>query len=221
MKPRGIKRPKVRVMTVDDHELVREGLRLWLEGIATVDLVAEAAGMSEAMKLVRSAKPDIILMDVVLADGNGLDAAERLHEEHPEVKVILLSAYCDDDYVQRALRAGAMGYVLKDLSYRDLEMAIQVVNQGSFYLSPAASRVMAKMHAEGWDQGVPSDLLTKRQLEILKLLAEGHSVKSIGHQLGLSAKTVDMHKGRLMKRLQMTNLPSLVRYALEKKLIKP
>ena len=214
------RRSKIKIVIVDDHELVREGLGLWLEGIQGAEQVGQAAGMREALQLVRATTPDVVLMDVVLADGNGMEATERICKDFPKTRVIILSAHCDEDYVQRSLRAGAAGYVIKDLKLAELETAIRTVHAGEYYLSPAASQVLARMHAKSIHL-VHVEPLTKRQLQILKLLAEGLTVKVIGHQLDLSPKTVDMHKARLMRRLNMTNLPSLVRYALQQKLIEP
>ena len=220
MKNTGGAEARIKIVVVDDHDLVREGLRLWLNGMPAMQQVGEARNLMEALTVIRNENPSIVLMDLVLPGPSGLDGAEQIGREFPDVKVILLTSYCEEEYVHRALRAGAYGYVIKDVGYNDLETALTAVSQGALYLSPAASHCMAKMEFGAQEKAQTPETLTRRQREILTLLAEGHTVKSVGHHLGISAKTVDMHKSRLMQRLGISNIPSLVRYAIQQKLVK-
>jgi DNA-binding NarL/FixJ family response regulator len=200
----------IRVLLADDHTLVRAGLKSLLSLMPGIEVVAEASDGREAVELAATHHPDIVLMDINMPELNGLDAAERITREHEGVRVIILSMFGNEQYVEQALRSGASGYLLKDADARELELAIRAVLKGDTYLSPAAAR-----HATALAMRAPaSDPLTARQREILQLIAEGASTKDIAQKLELSVRTVETHRAQIMDRLQIRDIAGLVRYAI-------
>jgi DNA-binding NarL/FixJ family response regulator len=209
-----------RVLLVDDHGLVRAGIRSLLEKMPGLEVVGEASNGREALDLVRSESPNIVLMDIAMAELGGLEALPRLSKNFPGVKVIILSAHSNEEYVIRALRSGASGYMLKDAAKLELELAINSVAQGKTYLSPSISRTVIDSYLErlGGEAG-PLEQLTARQREILQLVAEGKNTKTIASLLGISVKTVEAHRLQLMSRLAIHDVPGLVRYAVRSGLV--
>ena len=210
----------MRILLADDHGLVRAGIRALLEKIPGVEFVHEARNGREALELVRTHGPDLVLMDVAMAELGGLEALPRMTRTFPSVKVIILSAYPNEEYVIRALRCGASGYMLKDAATVELELAINAVAQGKTYLSPSISRAVIDTYLErvGGDTG-PLEQLTARQREILQLIAEGKNTKEVAYLLGISVKTVEAHRLQLMARLGIHDVPGLVRYAIRSGLV--
>jgi DNA-binding NarL/FixJ family response regulator len=209
-----VKRP-VRVLLADAQKLICAGMRLLLDSLEGVQVIAEAHDGREALSLVKAHHPDLVLMDIPMKGLNGLEAASRMKSEFPEIKVVMLSMYSSEEYVLQGLRAGASGYLLKDSSPGELEQAIQTVMRGEIYLSPSISKRVIKDYVQRVDPGQKSiDLLTIRQREILQLIAEGGSTKEIAEQLHLSKKTVETHRAQLMKRLDIYEIAGLVRYAI-------
>jgi len=205
----------VRVLVADDHELVRAGFRSLLKTIAGVEVVAEAEDGLRALELVRMLQPDVILMDIAMSGLNGLEATSRIVKEYPQVRVIILSMHKSEEYVLQALRNGARGYLLKDASPSELELAIRTVSRGETYLTPAISRQVIDSYVRRLAPGEsPSELLTPRQREILQLIAEGLTTKAIADRLHVSVKTVETHRSQLMERLDIHDVPGLVRYAI-------
>ena len=209
----------LRVILADDHALMRAGLRALLEDIGGVEVVAEAADGHQALELVRERQPQVLLLDVGLPGLNGLEVASRVARSHPEVRVLMLSMHASDEYVRGALAAGAAGYVLKDATVAELEVALQAVVGGGTYLSPSISRRVAEAYVAGKEPAGPA--LTPRQREILQLIAEGASTKEIAHRLGVSVKTVETHRAQLMERLGIRDVAGLVRYAIRAGLVSP
>ena len=204
-----------RVLLADDHLLVRAGIRALLGALPDVEVVGEAATGEEAVVLAQELKPDIALLDISMQGMNGLEAARRIHEFADNVKVIMLSMHASEDYVARALRAGALGYLMKGSASQELERALAAVLAGERYLdshisAEALRRHMDRITAEGSQQ----DILTARQREILQLIAESLGTKEIAFRLGVSAKTVETHRRELMQRLNIHDVPGLVRYAI-------
>lgn len=198
---------KIRVLLADDHALFRAGLRLLLRDVANVLIVGEASDGREALRLLKTACPDVVIMDLAMPGLNGLAATARVTREFPPMRVLILSMYATPDYVVRALRAGASGYLLKDAAPAELELALQAVARGEMYLSAAVSKTVItdylrrlKNESKETDQdmGVP---LTCRQREILQLIAEGRTSKEIAVLLQLSTNTVATHRKQLMERL--------------------
>ena len=204
---------QIRVLLADDHPLVRSGIRSVLDRISRIQVVAEAGNGHEALRLIEEYQPDVVLMDIAMPGLNGLQATARITKEFPNVRVIILSMHLNDEYVSRALISGAAGYLVKTSSASQLEQAIEVVASGNTYLSlPAdiADRVLRKSAEKNL-----LERLTPRQREVLSLIAEGCSAKTIALRLNISVKTVETHRAELMNRLDIHDIASLVRYAIK------
>jgi DNA-binding NarL/FixJ family response regulator len=220
---------RIRVLLADDHALVRAGIRSLLQNIGEVEVVAEADDGREALKLIASLQPDIVLMDIAMPNLNGLEAATRVTKEFPNVRVIILSMHANEEYVLQSLRAGAAGYLLKGARAAELELAVASVARGETYLSPAASKHVIVDYVQrsagdalsSQDERSPVERLTPRQREILQLIAEGHSTKEIAHTLNISVKTAETHRTQIMERLGIHDIAGLVRYAIRAGLIDP
>jgi DNA-binding NarL/FixJ family response regulator len=219
----------IRVLLADDHELVRAGISALLQNIPEVEVVAEANDGHEALHLVATLQPQVVLLDIAMPGLNGLETAARITETFPGVRVIMLSMHADEEYVLQALRAGATGYLLKGARRPELELAVTAVARGETYLSPAASkhvvgeyvqRTTGTQELKEAEPG-PAERLTPRQREILQLIAEGQTTKEIARTLNLSVKTVEMHRSQLMERLQIHDVAGLVRYAIRTGLVSP
>jgi DNA-binding NarL/FixJ family response regulator len=204
----------VRVLLADDHTLVRAGIRALLNELPGVQVVAEAGDGREAVDLAKAHQPNLILMDISMKGLNGIEATAQVKRELPDVRVIILSMHASEEHVAQALRAGASGYMLKDAATQELALAVAAVMRGEAYLSPLISKQVVDSYVQrrGADNG-PLDMLTSRQRQILQLIAEGKSTKQIAHLLSLSVKTVETHRAQLMERLEIRDVPGLVRYA--------
>jgi len=213
-----------RILLVDDHALVRAGIGELVQKLPGVEVIGEASNGRQALEIIEAQTPDLVLLDIGMKELNGLDVAERITRDHPGVKALILSMHANEEYVLRALRAGACGYMLKDSAITELKLAIDAVLAGKTYLSPSISRSVIDSYlnrtaAPAWKNSL--DLLTPRQREILQLIAEGNSTKEIAANLNLSAKTVETHRAQLMERLDIYDVASLVRLALREGLIQP
>ena len=211
----------IRVLLVDDHELIRAGVRMLLDRMTDVQVVAEAEDGNEAMALVRTMPPDIVLVDISLPGMSGLEVSQRVASEFPETKVIILSMHESDDYVGKALHAGAKGYLVKGIGSRELEIALRSVMAGGTYLTPSVAGTIVNAFVKGTGEHSILQKITPRQLEILKLIGEGNGTKEIAHQLNISAKTVDAHRAELMERLGISEIAGLVRLAIQEGLVHP
>jgi DNA-binding NarL/FixJ family response regulator len=211
----------VRVILADDHTLVRAGIRALLEKLPKVEVLGEASNGREALDLVRTHHPDVVLMDITMPGLNGLEAAARMAKEFPDVRIIILSMHNNEEYYWRALKAGAAGYLLKKAATAELAIALQRVVHGEIYLSQEIStRLLKKFPLEGIaDRKSPLEQLTGRQREILQLIAEGQNTKGIAEILKVSPKTVEYHRIKLMEGLNVHDVPGLVRFALRVGLI--
>lgn len=208
------------VLLADDHTLVRAGIRALVEKLPEVEVIAEAKDGREAVRLVREHKPDLVLMDIAMPGLNGYEATSRISKEFPDVRVIILSMYANEEYVREAVHAGAAGYLLKRCAAAELEKAIKTVAGGDSYFSPLVSE---HLHRDGQvrpgsDRAL-TERLTSRQREILQLIAERHSTKEIAQVLGISVKTVETHRAQLMDRLGIHDVPGLVRFAIRTGLV--
>ncbi len=205
----------VRVVLVEDHALVRAGIRSLLEKLADLEVVAEAGDGRTALGMITQHQPDVVLMDIKMAGLNGLEATTRIMRDMPGVRVVILSMYANEEYVIQALRVGASGYLLKDAGTAELEVAIRAAARGETYLSPAISRRMIQDYLQlVGGEGGALEQLTPRQREVLQLVAEGHSVREIAQILQVSTKTVETHRAQLMERLDIYDVAGLVRYAI-------
>lgn len=212
----------IRLLLADDHRLMRAGLRALLLSLEHVQVVAEAGNGYEALKLAEQHQPDIVIMDIGMEELNGLEATARMAKLTPAPRVIILSMHANEEYVRRALQAGAVAYLLKGAEPTELEFAIQAVMRGETYLTPAVSKQVIQDYLHG-GAVKPDSLseLTPRQREVLQLIAEGHSTKEIANKLKLSIKTVETHRGELMHRLDIHEVAGLVRYAIRTGLVTP
>ncbi|MES2049613.1 MAG: response regulator transcription factor [Pseudomonadota bacterium] len=210
----------VRVLLADDHTLVRAGLRKLLESFPNIEVVGEAADGLALLALAEQLQPELILMDIAMPGLNGLEATARLRQTSPQIQVLILSMHQNEEYVKQALRHGASAYLLKDAAPTELDIALKNVLQGGIYLSAAVSKGVMNDYVERLrGEDLSSDLLTPRQTEVLKMLAQGQSSKDIARLLDLSAKTVDTHRSQLMKQLGIHEVTGLVRYAIRVGLI--
>lgn len=212
----------LRVLLVEDHALVRAGMRALLQKIDGIEVVADVGDGLEAVKYMQTAAPDLVLMDIAMPGLNGLDATSRVLKESPATRVILLSMYANEEYLQQALQAGASGYLLKGAELAELELAIRTVAKGEAYLTPAVAKYAVDAYrAKSEGTSSPLAKLSSRQREILQLVAEGQTTKDIAQRLNVSVKTVETHRAQLMDRLDIHDVPGLVRFAIRVGLIHP
>jgi two-component system response regulator NreC len=207
----------IRILLADDHLVVREGLRSLLE-VAGFKVVGEARDGREALKLARMLEPEVTVMDIGMPGLNGVDACRELLREVPEMRIIVLTVHGEDAYVIEALRSGARGYVLKTQAGSDLVRAIGEVTQGRIYLSPSVSSAVVQAFLAGSTS--PADPLTPREREVLQLVAEGRSTKEVAGILGVSVKTAETHRTRLMTKLDIHHTAGLVHYAIRRGLVR-
>jgi two-component system response regulator NreC len=207
-----------RIVLADDHVLVRQGLKSLLER-EHFQVMAEASDGQDAVRLVESHHPDIAILDISMPTLNGIDAARGLSRSAPKTKVILLTQHEEEQYIHEALEAGVKGYVLKNQVANDLIQAIRQVCRGEFYLSPGISRAVMEAYRNKSER--PADPLTVRERQVLQLIAEGKSTKDTASVLGISVKTAESHRMRLMQKLNIHETASLVRYAVRRGLIQP
>jgi DNA-binding NarL/FixJ family response regulator len=213
--------PKVRILLVDDHVLVRAGIRALLEGIEDATIVAEASHGREALALAREHAPDIVIMDISMKELNGIEATEAIIAQMPGVKVLILSMHAAEEFVRRAMRAGASGYVVKDSVPMELRLAIEALVRGEMYVSPRVSRHLVSALSPAGSSSSDSSLaaLTLRQRQVLQMIAEGKSTKEIAVALEVSAKTIETHRAAIMARLGIRDIAGLVMFAARNHLV--
>ena len=211
---------KIRILLVDDHRILREGIRSILEEHEDILVVGEAEDGRTAVKLTEVLKPDIVLMDIGMPLLNGLEATRQIKRDHPNTKVLILTVHDNEEYIRQLLAAGAMGYILKYAAATELLAAIRTVYKGESVLSPAITQLVIEDYLRWADikQDDP-DRLTPREREVLQLIAEGYTNKEIGEILKISEKTVKAHRSNLMQKLDLHNRGDLIRYAIQKKII--
>lgn len=210
-----------RVLLVDDHTLVRAGIRSLLEGTPGIEIVAEADNGRDAAALVKRFAPHVVIMDISMRELNGIDATVQILAQAPATQVLILSMHSAEEFVRRAMKAGASGYLVKDSAPQELMFALEALSRGETYLSSRVSRHLVSAFSADPGQRVESSLesLTPRQREVLQLIAEGGSTKEIAAALGLSAKTVETHRAAVMARLGIFDIAGLVMYAARNHLI--
>jgi DNA-binding NarL/FixJ family response regulator len=202
--------PPIRVVLADDHDLVRSGIKALLSMIDGVQVIAEL------IQLVDNLQPDVVMTDISMPRMDGIAAISQIHAKHPKVRLLVLSMYDTVDFVKRAVASGACGYLMKDAPPFELEQAVRsVMATGSSFSPTIAQRLLQP------SEPTIDDELTQRQIEILKLIAQGRASKEIAFELGLSPKTVDVHRARIMERLRLNDIASLTLYAVRKGLVKP
>ncbi|MDP3760946.1 MAG: response regulator transcription factor [Ramlibacter sp.] len=206
----------IRVVLADDHDLVRSGIKALLTMVEGVQVIAEARDGKELITLVEDLMPDVVMTDISMPGMDGITAISEIHARHPQVRLLVLSMYDTVDFVKRAVANGACGYLMKDAPPFELEQAVRSVMATGSYFSPAIAQRLLQPSEPTVD-----DELTHRQVEILKLIAQGRASKEIAYELGLSPKTVDVHRARIMERLRLNDIASLTLYAVRKGLVKP
>jgi DNA-binding NarL/FixJ family response regulator len=208
----------IRIVLADDHVLVRQSLRSLLEREG-IQVLGEASDGQELLRVAASLRPDVAVVDIGMPLMNGVEAAGELHRSSPQTRTILLTKHDEDQYVTEALRAGIKGYVLKNQAANDLIHAIHQVCRGGFYLSPSISHTVVDAYLS--KEVTPRDPLTSRERQVLQLISEGKSTRDVACLLGISAKTAESHRSRLMRKLDIHETASLVRYAIRRGLIQP
>ena len=212
----------IRVLLADDHKLIRAGLVLVVQQQPDLSVIGEADDGRQAVQLVESLKPDVVVMDIGMPNLNGIEAARQITASRPDTAVVILSMHADEGYVLRALKAGARAYLLKDSATTDLVQAIRAVVEGKSFFSPAVSKVllqdyMRKLRRTGAEDSY--DLLSPREREVLQLVAEGKSNKEVANLLNLSTYTVETHRAKIMQKLNLKGVPELILYAVRKGII--
>ncbi len=208
------------VLLADDHGLVRAGIRSLLENIGNVEVIAETGDGRQVLRLIKEHQPHIVLLDIAMPSLNGLEAAARISKDFPDTAIIMLSMHANEEYVLQALRAGASGYLVKDAATAELEIALRSVINGKTYLSPSISKTLIDEYLDNSTKArSPLERLTPRQREILQMVAEGNTTRMIAEILSVSVKTVETHRAQLMDRLEIRDIPGLVRYAIRTGLI--
>jgi two-component system response regulator NreC len=213
--------PKIRVLLVDDHTLLRDGLGALLQFAPDIEVVGEAANGKEAVEKVRALLPDVVLMDIEMPVMDGLEAARRINSQHPASKVLILSQYEDADHVVEAVEAGVKGFINKTAASAELAASIRSVHHGDSYLSPAAAKQLVGefQRADRSAGHDPYDQLTRREKDVLKLIAEGKTSQEIADVLVVSRKTIEGHRTSLMAKLGLHDRVQLVKYAVRKGII--
>src|SRR5690242_5691754 len=204
----------IRTLIADDHALVRAGIRALVEKIKGVSVVGEAGKGSEALKLVDTLKPELVLLDITMPDGGGFDVLQQLSQNFPKIRVIVLTVHEAGEYALRAMREGAAGFLPKSAASTELEQAIHTVMRGEVYRSQEPSTKTPEEHDKGRKKRDLLANLSPRQREVLRLIAEGRTTKQIGQILDISVKTVETHRSQLMDRLGIHDVAGLVRYAI-------
>ncbi|HQI83453.1 MAG TPA: response regulator transcription factor [Anaerolineae bacterium] len=208
----------IRVLVVDDHAVVRRGVVQIVTEAEGVQCVGEAGSSREALQLARACEYDVVVLDIHLPDGSGLDVLKQLRAFKPQTPVVMLSMYPEEQYALRALRAGAMGYLTKDSAPIELVTALRQAARGEHYVTPALAETLTA-HLDDVAAAAPLETLSDREEQVLRLLAAGHTVSHIAEELTLSVKTVSTYRARLLKKLGLTSTAELIRYAVEHDLI--
>ncbi len=214
---------KIRVLLVDDHTIVRQGLRSLLDSHEDIEVVGEAENGRQAFEKTEQVIPDIVILDITMPSLNGIEATRQIKKLKPEIKVIVLTVHDSEEYVHQVLQAGASGYLLKESAVSDLVSAIHAVGKGDIFLSPTISKVVVKdyiKHTEGYSKAFDSlDILTGREREVLQLIAEGHTNREVARLLKLSVKTIDVHRSHIKEKLHIRDTAGLIKYSIKKGLI--
>lgn len=212
----------IKILLVDDHSVVRMGLKMLLNNHLEMEVVGEASEGNEGIQKALELSPDVVVMDLSMPHGkDGLSATSELKKQLPHIAILILTMHDDEEYLFRAIQAGASGCILKSAPHDELILAIQSVSKGDAYLHPSATKRLMEEYLHGAKQGEADifNLLSDREREVLTLIAKGYSNKEIGEKLIISVKTVETHKGNLMEKLQMKTRPELVAFALKKGLL--
>jgi len=216
--------PIIRIFLVDDHQLVRDGIKALLIGAENIEIIGEASTGKEFFEKLSANRPDILILDISLPDASGIDITRRISSEYPEIKVLILSMYTNEDFVINSVKAGARGYLPKNTSREELLEAIHTVYGGEEFFAASISKIILKSYLRNAREDEPflqqrTASLTSREIEILRLFAEGHINKEISDKLDISIRTVETHKNHIMKKLELKSTVELIKFAIKNKLI--
>jgi len=214
----GCRKP-IRILLVDDHPVVRKGITSCLSHVENIQIIGEAADGQEGIQKAKELHPDVVLMDIDMPRMNGLTAAETLHKENPGIKVLILSMHSQTDFVMRILQSGARGFVLKAAPPDELIKAIEIVHTGEAFFSPDVARAALNQYVRGAGEGPHPAHISNREREVLIAIAEGLSNKEIASRLGVGVRTVETHRERIMRKLNIHSIAGLTRFAIQKGLI--
>ncbi|MEI7662588.1 MAG: response regulator transcription factor [Bacteroidota bacterium] len=215
---------KIRIFLVDDHQLVRDGIKALLLSDDNLTILGEASSGKECFEKIALESPDILILDISLPDTNGIEITRRITSEYPEIRVLILSMYTNEDFIFNSVKAGARGYLPKNTSREELLTAIRTIYEGDEFFADSISRIMLKSYvrkAKEDDTMPQRDTipLTAREIEILKLFAEGYINKEISDKLDISIRTVETHKNHIMKKLELKSTVELIKYAIRNKIV--
>ena len=209
----------IRVLVADDHAVIRDGLRYLLQAQGDMTVVGDAADGRQAVRLAQQLSPDVVVMDIAMPELNGIEAAQQIHDTCPTAQVVILSIHSTTEHISRALQAGAQGYLLKEMAGVEVAEAVRAVHAGRRYLSNKIAETIIDDYARHGNTSSPLDRLSPREREVLQLVAEGKSSAQIAELLGLSTKSVETYRARLMRKLDLDDLPGLVKFAIQHGLI--
>ncbi len=209
----------IKILVVDDHPLVRDGIKTNVSAASNIEIAGEADNVDDAREMARNLHPDVVIMDLKLPETNGVEGIRQLLTDEPECRVLVLTMYDDPHYVRESIRAGAKGYLLKQSAPTDLVQALQIVARGGAYFDPLASDSLADIPTKRSGGSPPPSDLTKREREILCMIAEGLSNKEVAAELHLSVRTVETHRERIMRKLDVRGTAALTKYAISHNLI--
>jgi len=212
---------KIRIIIVDDHQIIRDGIKALLTGISNIEIAAEAGSAEELLQKINSFPADVALIDISLPGVSGISLTAQLNQSHPKLKILILSMHLNEEYITNALKAGALGYLAKNTTRDELISAIKVVAEGRKYLGKEVSEVITSGYIRriNADEAMEKDLLSKREIEILRLTAEGLGNKEISDKLFISIRTVESHKNHIMQKLGLKSAVEMTRYAIKTGLI--
>jgi DNA-binding NarL/FixJ family response regulator len=215
---------KLKIILVDDHHLVRDGIKSLLSSTSDLEIVGEASDGIELFEILSSVKPDIIIMDISLPGKSGIDLTKEICKDYPDIKVLILSMYNNEDFIFNSIKAGARGYLPKNTTRNELLEAIYAIDSGEEFFSESISKIMLKSYVKrATDDEKPSEkpdeILTTRELEILKLYVEGFINKEIGDKLDISIRTVETHKNHIMRKLGLKSTVEMVKFAIKNKIV--
>lgn len=213
---------KIKLLVADDHKIFRQGIKKLLEEESDLQVVGEASDGRDAVKKATELKPDVILMDIAMANLNGLEATRQIKKQLPSAKVIMVTMHKNEEYVLQSFQAGASGFILKEGAVEELVSAIRSINSDKSFLSPSISKTLIDAYMRKMETGkteTPFDLLTDREREVLQLIAEGYTNREVAKSLFISVKTVEAHRAHIMQKLNIHDIAKLVKYAIQKGLV--
>jgi DNA-binding NarL/FixJ family response regulator len=207
---------KTKILLVDDHKILRDGIRSLVKGYDDIEVIGEAPDGKTALQMVGELMPDLVVMDISMPDMNGIDATRKIRSEHPDIKVIALSMHHDKQFVSEIFRAGASGYLIKDSAFDELDHAIRVVMSGKTYINPQIASLVVESLVSQSSTPPPQSfsLLTERERQVLQRIAEGRSTKQIAFDLTVSSKTVESHRRQVMGKLNIRSVAELTKFAI-------